>query len=779
MPYMESTDAPKPKKLILCFDGTGNTFSGSNADTNVVKILSKLDRNHPGQYHYYQTGIGTYDIGETSVNKTVLGEMRSSISQTIDQGFGTTFDAHVMAGYRFLMRYYESNAKIYIFGFSRGAFTAKFLARMVNKVGLLCKGNEEMVPFAFRLYQRYLQGDIKDRVDAQGRCNESHDHTNTNTNGNASPSDPLLSGSAKVHQSHTTEVALNEITAFSQTFCRKEKTKVCDHDGEEGEEVDQNIKVFFLGIWDCVNSVAVLERKTPVPVPVTGTANYVRHAVAVDERRVKFKPALLAQEIRVSKHNHDDEDIKEVWFPGCHGDVGGGWPSSEDNPLDNVETKMTFWQRVKNFLTSRKPAEASKNIDADRLQMSDIPLAWMIREVELVGEKEPDAAVHWCDSLQKFKSLINNEDKKKQAQDGFIHDSLAFGYGTAFFKVLMWKFMEYLPFITRWELEQTGWVNVRFPLNKGSARDIPQKAVLHASLVRRLKEDSSYCPTNNHGSDTAPCLKRSSDEVRFVEHQEKNIKNEWVKITESDPDHQTYDIVHITYSGSSDIPSQNYDLHDPPLTDLGVNQCSHLRKNLIATFSDSVINTDDVAIVVSPMRRTLQTAMLSLDWLVERGVKIEGDADWQENSDKPCDTGSAISSVAPDFPKVNLSTVDALWPDKTPPAAQRYAHTKRDILARGRRALKGLRSRPEKLIFVVSHSGFLRLGVTGYWFFNSDYRMFDFEAERGAEDDGVQVKQRETTTSGGLGLSWKDPVALGLDLPDEGPEVPEVDGEAK
>ncbi|KAL6364810.1 hypothetical protein LRP88_00782 [Fusarium phalaenopsidis] len=108
MPYMENTEASEPKKLILCFDGTGNTFSGSNADTNVVKILSKLDRNHPGQYHYYQTGIGTYDIGETSVNKTFLGEMKSSISQTIDQGFGMTFDAHVIAGYRFLMRYYES-----------------------------------------------------------------------------------------------------------------------------------------------------------------------------------------------------------------------------------------------------------------------------------------------------------------------------------------------------------------------------------------------------------------------------------------------------------------------------------------------------------------------------------------------------------------------------------------------------------------------------------------------------------------------------------------------
>lgn len=47
--------AKVPKKLVLCFDGTGNTFTGSNSDTNVVKILSKLDRNDPHQFHYYQS----------------------------------------------------------------------------------------------------------------------------------------------------------------------------------------------------------------------------------------------------------------------------------------------------------------------------------------------------------------------------------------------------------------------------------------------------------------------------------------------------------------------------------------------------------------------------------------------------------------------------------------------------------------------------------------------------------------------------------------------------
>ena len=51
----ESEPAREAKKLVLCFDGTGNEFSGSNADTNVVKLLKKLDRNAPNQYHYYQS----------------------------------------------------------------------------------------------------------------------------------------------------------------------------------------------------------------------------------------------------------------------------------------------------------------------------------------------------------------------------------------------------------------------------------------------------------------------------------------------------------------------------------------------------------------------------------------------------------------------------------------------------------------------------------------------------------------------------------------------------
>ncbi|KAI8623542.1 hypothetical protein F5Y19DRAFT_371434 [Xylariaceae sp. FL1651] len=510
----------EPKKLVLCFDGTGNTFSGSNADTNVVKILNKLDRHAPRQFHYYQTGIGTYDINETSVNKSWLGELKSSVAMTIDQGIGNTFDAHVMAGYRFLMRYYETNAKIYMFGFSRGAFTAKFLARMINTVGLLCKGNEEMVPFAYRLYQRYLEGEIEDFTAQQAQTDDD------DGDGDGDGVNPMLEdneeGTHNPH-GHNFELAHNEIAAFSNTFCRKEQSiDDCGHIEEK------NIKVYFLGIWDCVNSVAPLESHTPTPVPVKGTAHYVRHAVAVDERRVKFKPALLSQDIRATA-DINDEDLKEVWFPGCHGDVGGGWPAVADNPLD-YNKEMTVWQRFKNLFTTRKPGEATKDVRADPFQMSDIPLAWMIRELELVGKADPKAAIQFSKNLKGFKRAFAA--RKKQALTGVMHDSLSFGYGTSFFRVLLWKFMEYLPTITRWELEKNSWVHVRFPLNGGGSRDIPRDAVLHESLLWRLRNDATYCPSNNHGGRLPPCLKHKNTVASvepILEAQEA-----------ADADHQTY-----------------------------------------------------------------------------------------------------------------------------------------------------------------------------------------------------------------------------------------------
>jgi broad specificity phosphatase PhoE len=107
-----------------------------------------------------------------------------------------------------------------------------------------------------------------------------------------------------------------------------------------------------------------------------------------------------------------------------------------------------------------------------------------------------------------------------------------------------------------------------------------------------------------------------------------------------------------------------------------------------------------------------------------------------------------------------------VWPDKTSPAGQLYAYRKDAILTRGQRGLAKLYGRPENLIFVVSHSGFLRLGVVGWWFFNSDYRIFHFTGDM----PDLTIEQDESTLAGGLGLSWKIRVELGFELPEEDPE---------
>lgn len=333
-----------------------------------------------------------------------------------------------------------------MFGFSRGAFTAKFLARMINTVGLLCKGNEEMVPFAYRLYQRHLTGEVEDFKKKNGKPSKKHRKT---VQQDTPPPTPPLSASfdetqpllqpngedegAGPHHEHNYQVASDELTAFSDTFCRREEVFHC------GSKEESNIKVYFLGLWDCVNSVAVLERKAPVPLTVKGTARHVRHAVAIDERRVKFKAALFAQDIQKS-NDHDHEDIQEVWFPGCHGDVGGGWPTSDKVDFEKAN-KMTIWQRIVKIFRSRKSKPKSKALCSGRLQLSDIPLAWMIHEIDLVDKAAKNDAekIQWRDNKCEFEERFGR--KHEQAWRGVIHDSLTFGRGTGFFTVLLWKLM--------------------------------------------------------------------------------------------------------------------------------------------------------------------------------------------------------------------------------------------------------------------------------------------------------------------------------------------------
>lgn len=163
---------------------------------------------------------------------------------------------------------------------------------------------------------------------------------------------------------------------------------------------------------------------------------------------------------------------------------------------------------------------------------------------------------------------------------------------------------------------------------------------------------------------------------------------------------------------------------------------SHLKENLPAV--------EDVGlIVVSPMRRTLQTAQLALDWLIEAGVPVQPRGEWQESSNAPCDTGSPIHLISQEYPQFNFDTVFSEYPAKT----GRWEFTEQAIRQRGIDSLRWLKKRPEKVIVVVSHSGFLRVGISPSKWSNADYRVFDFEEE------GDQVVQWKLTNGGGMGRS--------------------------
>jgi len=152
-----------------------------------------------------------------------------------------------------------------------------------------------------------------------------------------------------------------------------------------------------------------------------------------------------------------------------------------------------------------------------------------------------------------------------------------------------------------------------------------------------------------------------------------------------------------------------------------------------------------------------------------------------------------VSVLENEFPGVvDFSSVEGtVWPDKSP--GTRFAFSRDAVLARARSAVERLRSRPEKLVIVVSHSGFLRVGVTGCWFFNADYRRFehvdvDAEASNGHHANGDDhdhghirdhhapppnpsslLLQWESTRlgRGGRGLSWTNEVKIGSYLTDE------------
>lgn len=280
-----STTKPKFKRLIFCFDGTWNKLA-ADTPTNVVLTAASIERitaDGIAQIMHYDEGVGT------GVREKYTGGI-----------FGAGLDINLREAYRFLLFNYDPGDQIYVFGFSRGAFTARTFVGLLRHVGPLRRLHVDRIDSAIALYKNRndsspanLTALRKFRADyANGVCVDAGDDVwrCANVKGYVAGSAPLMT-------------------------------------------------VTFLGVWDTVAAMGVpaifpysswFNRKHHYhDMSVDGFVEAMRHAVAIDERRATF-PATLAEGLDALNHARgvapEDRNApyQERWFPGVHGAVGGG-----------------------------------------------------------------------------------------------------------------------------------------------------------------------------------------------------------------------------------------------------------------------------------------------------------------------------------------------------------------------------------------------------------------------------------------------------------------------
>ncbi len=251
------------KRIIICCDGTwnkpGNTDRGIPVKTNVLKLYEALAPSGADgieQVKYYGQGIGT----KYSLSDVFMGGIT-----------GSGIDRHIRDAYKFLMWNFEPGDEIYLFGFSRGAYTARSLIGLIRNCGIMKPEYLHLVDEAYSLY--------RDR------------------NAITHPDSDLM-------------------IAFKKQY-------------------SQTTRIKFIGVWDTVGSLGI-----PVKllmwfnkeyqfhdVKLSSDVDYAYHAVALDEKRSLFQPTLweLSHSARRQKIK---QEVEQVWFPGTHSNVGGGYADS-------------------------------------------------------------------------------------------------------------------------------------------------------------------------------------------------------------------------------------------------------------------------------------------------------------------------------------------------------------------------------------------------------------------------------------------------------------------
>ncbi len=287
----------EPRTIVLCLDGTNN--EPQTGTTNVARMFQVAVRDER-QLVFYHPGVGT--MGSAGA-VTRMGKWLSRMGG-LAAGWG--IKDNIEAAYTFLVRHWEPGDRVFVFGFSRGAFTARALTGMLATLGLLRPEAENLVPYAMKLYA----SEARHARTAEAAVTGDGDTIA------ATPPDEREAARRYWALRRDFEAQFGN-PAFPSSFAHHHR------------------QIQFLGVWDTVKTVGWFNWKAQfqqVRWPFTANPRNVevaRHALALDEMRRPYREYRFDAGAVARSHGR----LREVWFAGIHSDVGGQYP---DHRLSDI-----------------------------------------------------------------------------------------------------------------------------------------------------------------------------------------------------------------------------------------------------------------------------------------------------------------------------------------------------------------------------------------------------------------------------------------------------------
>lgn len=322
-----------PKRLVICCDGTGNEVEGNLS--NVLKLYRIATKND-NQRIYYDPGIGT--LGQ----RDEWSRLKQNVKGVFGLATGYGLDDNVLDAYRFLAEHFEEGDEVFLFGFSRGAYTVRVLAGFTHLIGLLHPDQLNFAGYALAAYKR---------------ASEKSDFH-------------IAWDFRRITRGRTVPIKFMGVwdTVASVMVPRRDRLYI--------------------------PSLLMLPYTRTNP-----SVEIFRHAIAIDERRRMFRlnrwvdpqdfmpdPFAGAEAVR-------PQDIKQVWFAGVHADVGGGYAEAESAlskfPLDWMIGEATaaglqISTAMRNHLVlgQARPGGTRQYVapDAAGIAHNSLTLGWQIPE---------------------------------------------------------------------------------------------------------------------------------------------------------------------------------------------------------------------------------------------------------------------------------------------------------------------------------------------------------------------------------------------------------------